>query len=64
MTDKIAFRPIGRAPEKITRTINYTCSQEQHDILEATAEKFGITIRELLRQMVDFALANMEADQE
>lgn len=54
------FKPEVRTNAKTVRHINYTCGPNRYAELEVIAKKAGISLKELLRQMVDFALANME----
>ena len=54
------FRPEPRTNAKTVRHINYTCGPIRYAELEAIAQTHGIPLKELLRQMVDFSLANME----
>jgi hypothetical protein len=54
------FKPEPRTNTKTVRHINYTCGPQRYAELEAVAKAAGISLKELLRQMVDFALANME----
>jgi len=42
------------------RHINYTCSPEQYEELETIAHDAGVSLKELIRQMVQFALKNRD----
>ena len=55
-----AFKPEPRTNIKTVRHINYTCGPGRYAELQAAAEVSGIGLKELLRQMVDYALANLE----
>ena len=52
------FRPEPRTNVKAVRHINYTCGPHRYAELEAIAKGSGISLKELLRQMVDFAVAH------
>jgi len=41
------------------RHITYTCEPERYAELERVAKEAGISLKELLRQMVDFSMGNM-----
>ena len=56
----IAFTPQVRTNTKKVRHINYTCSPELYERLEKVASAHGISLKELLRQMVDYALSCVE----
>jgi hypothetical protein len=43
----------------VIRHINYTCNPEQYARLETIAAAHHISMKELLRQMVDFALEHL-----
>ena len=53
------FKPQSQTAVKTVRHINYTCSPQRYAELEAVARKGGVTLKELLRQMVDFSLRTM-----
>lgn len=55
-----SFRPEPRTNIKTVRHINYTCGPDKYAQLEALAKRSGISLKELLRQMVEFALAHTE----
>lgn len=55
-----AFISQVRTNVKKVRHINYTCSPELYERLEKVASAHGIGLKELLRQMVDYALYCME----
>lgn len=54
------FKPEQRTNTKTVRHINYTCGPKRYAELEMIAQKAGVSLKELLRQMVDFSLSNME----
>lgn len=52
------FRPEPRTSVKSVRHINYTCGPSRYAELEGIAKDAGVSLKELLRQMVDFAVAH------
>jgi hypothetical protein len=54
-----SFSPKPRTTGKTIRHINYTYNPDQYARLEGIAKSAGVTLKELLRQMVDFSLENM-----
>jgi len=60
MSAKLIFRPQPRTAGKIVRHINYTCSPERYEELEVVAHDHGVSLKELLRQMVEFSIAHLE----
>lgn len=54
------FKPEPRSTVKSVRHINYTCGPDRYAMIEKIAADAGVSMKELLRQMVDFSLANME----
>jgi DNA-binding winged helix-turn-helix (wHTH) protein len=54
------FVPVKKIKEKEARNINYQCTQSKYDELEDLAKQSGISVSELLRQMIDFALASVQ----
>lgn len=56
------FSPKPQKAKKTIRHINYTCDPARYAELEWVARSAGIGLKELLRQMVDFSLANMTKD--
>lgn len=54
------FRPEPRINVKNVRHITYTCGPDRYTQLSAVADKAGISLKELLRQMVNFSLENMD----
>lgn len=52
------FRPEPRTNIKTVRHINYTCGPDRYAEMEALAKRSGVGLKELLRQMVDFAIAH------
>lgn len=55
-----AFKPEPRTNIKTVRHINYTCGPGRYAELQAMAEEHKIGLKELLRQMVDYALAHRD----
>lgn len=53
------FEPKRRTIGKAIRHINYTCDPIQYANMEKIAEDAGISLKELLRQMVDFSIEHM-----
>ncbi len=53
------FVPQSQTRTDTVRHINYTCSPARYSELENLATKSGISLKELLRQMVEFSLRNM-----
>lgn len=54
------FKPDARTRVGTIHHINYTCGPEKYAQLQQIAKAHGVTLKELLRQMVEYALANME----
>ncbi len=54
------FKPEPRTTVKSVRHINYTCGPDRYEQLSKLAARSGISLKELLRQMVDFALKATE----
>lgn len=53
------FAPQSQTKVDSVRHINYTCSPERYAELETVADKASVSLKELLRQMVEFSLRNM-----
>jgi hypothetical protein len=53
------FKPQVRTKLTVVRHINYTCDPERYAQLEKIALEGNISLKELLRQMVEFSLRNM-----
>ncbi len=53
------FRPQPRTNGRVVRHINYTCSPEKYEELETIAARYSVSLKELLRQMVEFSLKSM-----
>lgn len=53
------FAPQSQTNVATVRHINYTCSPEKYAALEKVANKAKVSLKELLRQMVEFSLQNM-----
>lgn len=53
------FRPCKRGKDK-PRHINLTLTPEQYARLEVIASRAGVTLRDLARQCVEFALDHIE----
>jgi hypothetical protein len=56
----VKFVPQSQTKVDSVRHINYTCSPERYRQLEAIANKAGVSLKELLRQMVEFSLEAMK----
>lgn len=54
------FAPQMRTKVNSVRHINYTCSPDTYAKLEKIAETAGVSLKELLRQMVEFSLQEMK----
>jgi hypothetical protein len=52
------FTPEPRTSVKSVRHINYTCGPARYAELQSMAKAAGICLKELIRQMVDFAVAH------
>jgi hypothetical protein len=50
------FTPRKSVRGTVIRHINYTCNPEQYARLKALAAGHNISLKDMLRQMVDFAL--------
>ena len=57
------FKPEARTAVKSVRHINYTCGPKRYAQLQVIAKTANISMKELLRQMVEHALENMEQPQ-
>jgi hypothetical protein len=53
------FVPQSQTKTDTVRHINYTCSPDRYAELEKVAAKAGVSLKELLRQMVEFSLKAM-----
>lgn len=60
MSPTAKFRPQPRTKERTMRRVNYTCSPDRYSELEYIAQKHAVSLKELLRQMVDFSLSHMD----
>ena len=56
------FVPQKKLKKADYRNIGYRCTSEKYERLEKVAAAHDVSLKELLRQMVDFALENMEKD--
>lgn len=53
------FIPQSQTNVATVRHINYTCSPEKYAEIEKVAKRANVSLKELLRQMVEFSLKAM-----
>lgn len=57
------FRPEPRTKRGVAKRIDYSCGPLRYAELEAMARQSGVSLKELVRQMVEFALEHRKRGQ-